>query len=128
MKIKKTGFTLIELLVSLTIMAIIMGLALVAFQSSRKTARDARRKTDLEEIRSALEMCRADTGSYPATGSFSFGGALTCGSNNYLSPVPLDPVQSGVYYYTYARLTTSTYSLCANQLEVTGLTYCVTNP
>lgn len=61
---KKKGFTLIELLVAMTIVAVLMGLALVSFQGAKKTARDGKRKTDLEQLRSALEMYRADNGHY----------------------------------------------------------------
>lgn len=127
MKMKKTGFTLIELLVSLTIMVIIMGLALVAFEGSRKNARDAQRKTHLEEIRSALEMCRADNGAYPG----SLGTAIACGTpaQDYLNPVPVDPINASPYVYNYTYNSgNDTYQLCANQLETTGSSYCVANP
>ena len=62
---KQKGFTLIELLVAMTVAAVLMGLALVSYQSARKSARDAKRKSDLEQIRSALEMYRSDNGKYP---------------------------------------------------------------
>jgi len=65
MKEKKKGFTLIELLVAMTVASVLMGLALVSYQGARKSARDGKRKADLEQIRSALEMYRADKGEYP---------------------------------------------------------------
>jgi len=97
------GFTLIELLVAMTVASILMGLALVSYQGARKSARDGKRKTDLEQIRSALEMCRADTGSYPT----SLPG--TC--STYLSSVPTDPL-SPTYEYRYSGSANS-YTLCA---------------
>ncbi len=123
----KKGFTLLELLVSMTIMALVLGFALVSYQGARKTARDGRRKADLEEIRGALEMCRTDTGSYPLTAGFSFGGSLTCDGNTYISPVPTDPINNGTYYYYYDSADGKTYNLCANLLE-TGGNYCVQQP
>jgi len=65
MKIKRRGFTLIELMVVLTVIGVLMGLALVSHQGARKSARDGKRKADLEQIRSALEMYRADKEEYP---------------------------------------------------------------
>lgn len=108
MEKKSQGFTLIELLVALTIVALLAAVALVSLQGARKGARDARRKADLEEIRAALEMCRADTGEYP----IAAGGDITevsCGGVDYLSPAPIDPIYS--YYYYQSNGTT--YSLCA---------------
>lgn len=96
------GFTLIELLVVISIIGILMGLLLVSFQGARTSARDGKRKTDLEQIRSALETCRSDTGSYPD----SLPG--TCSS--YLPAIPTDPL-SPTYNYSYSGSTNS-YQLC----------------
>lgn len=126
---KKNGFTLIELLVVMTILAVLFGLAMVSYQGAKKSARDGKRKADLEEVRSALEMCRTDTDSYPPTGGFSFGGSLTCDDGtSYMDYVPVDPINSGSYRYTYQSLGGDSYQLCASLLETTGLPYCVTNP
>lgn len=118
------GFTLVELLITMTIVAVLAALALVSYQGARRSARDGKRKADLEEIRSALEMCYADTGVYPP---LTFGGSLTCGGNTYMGSVPVDPINSAPYIYTY-NTTGTTHTLCANRLETTGSNYCVTNP
>lgn len=122
---KNKGFTLIELMVVMVVIGILAGLTLTGFAAARKTARDGQRKADLEQIRSALEMCRSDTGSYP--GSLSFGGSLTCDGSTYMDSVPIDPINSSPYIYTYSGSANS-YTLCANQLETTGVSYCVNNP
>lgn len=113
-KVRKTrrGFTLIELLVVMTIIAVLAGLALVSYQGARKTARDGKRKADLEQIRTALEMCYADTNGYPDT----IYDDVSCNissteTRTYLSGTPTDPA-TGDYYY-YARTDTTTYELCA---------------
>lgn len=145
MKGRKFGFTLIELLVSLTIMSIMMGLALVAFQSSRKSARDARRKADLEEIRSALEMYHADNGAYPGErwcdssigscdtacpcmppGSDWNGTIQTELEPDYIRDLPKDPINDATYYYYYEP-SGDTYWLRA-KLETTSSWYYVYNP
>ena len=108
MKRKKSGFTLIELLVAMTIVAVLMGIALVSYQGARKSARDGKRKADLEQVRSALEMCRTDTGSYPL-GSLSSEGSISCGGKTYMT-IPNDPLTDRIYVYTGAE---NTYTLCA---------------
>ena len=114
MKKKINGFTLIELLVSMTIVAVLVGISLVSYQGARKSGRDGKRKADLEQIRSALEMCRSDSGSYPL-GSLSSGSDIICNARTYLT-IPADTLPDRVYSYTG---TANAYTLCAT-LEVDG--------
>jgi len=51
----RDGFTLIELLVTITIMAILLGLAVVSLQGNQLAARDEERKTDVDVIARMLE-------------------------------------------------------------------------
>jgi general secretion pathway protein G len=115
---KRKGFTLIELMVVMAIIGILMGLTLTGFFASRKTARDGKRKSDLEQIRSALEMCYSDTGAYPA----DITSQVSCGSKVYLDPTPLDPSTKNPYYYSSGG---TTYTLCA-YLETTAPDNCGT--
>ena len=112
----KKGFTLIEIMVSMVIVSILMSLSIVAFSASRKTARDGRRKADLEQIRSALEMYRSDCHVYPtpASGGFatSIVGPASCGSLIYMDTVPTDPSSSS-YSYSYSSTNVNQYTLCA---------------
>lgn len=106
---EKKGFTLIELLVAMTIMAFLMGIALVSYQGSRRAARDSKRKADLEQIRSALEIYRTDMRQYP--------GNLSDLVSNYIEAVPTDP---GSCQYYYKKISNNLYILCAS-LETGGL-------
>lgn len=97
----------------MAIVAILFSLAFVSFQGSRKTARDGRRKADLEQIRSGLEIYRTDCQTYPAF--LTFGSSLTgaeaiCLNNEYLALSPEDP---GSYTYVYRRVNANAYFLCA---------------
>lgn len=92
------GFTLVELLVVMSIIAILMAISLVSYQSAQQSARDGRRKADLEQVRSALEMYRADCGGYPSSTLVS-GQAISCSGNVYMT-IPSDPNPSYRYYYT----------------------------
>ncbi|MDO8504060.1 MAG: prepilin-type N-terminal cleavage/methylation domain-containing protein [bacterium] len=112
--ISNYGFTLIELLVVISIIGILIALSGVAFQSARQSARDAVRKTDLADIRSALEVYRTDCGTYPGTITFGAnlpGAESSCSGNVYHSKLPQDPISASFSYkYTFSS---STYTLCA---------------
>lgn len=62
---KKNGFTLIELLVVATIIVVLSAIGLVSFTNAGKSARNSKRKSDLETVRQALVLYKSDTGSYP---------------------------------------------------------------
>lgn len=116
-KIFKKGFTLIELLVVIAIIAILISVGAVSYTRSLKLSRDSRRKTDLEQIRQALETYRAETGVYPSNAQYTSTPSILVTS--YINALPLDPKQDGITYtYSYNRTSTTTYTLCAT-LEVT---------
>jgi prepilin-type N-terminal cleavage/methylation domain-containing protein len=132
---KKNGFTFIEILVVVTVIALLTTVAAVSYVAVNKRSRDAKRLGDLEQVRAALELCRTDAGSYPA----SISSGVVCNSNTYLATLPVDPKngQSGgsfTYGYTYNRLTTTTYQLCAYLENTSSCTTgasspcCLTNP
>ncbi len=123
---RDSGFTFIELLVSVTIVAVMMSVAAVAYSNVNQRSRDSKRRADLETIRSALEICRANTGTYPA----SITGSITCSDGAVtLTATPADPLNSGVHVYSYTRSTTTTYTLSAQlELPANPTAYQVTNP
>ncbi len=62
----KKGFTLIELLVVVAIMGLLAALAVIALNTARARARDARRVSDIKQIQTALELFYMDLYKYPA--------------------------------------------------------------
>lgn len=74
------AFTLIELLVSIAVIATIIGLSLPNFLGARVRARDARRKSELAQLKTALQLYYNDFKIYPP--SVISGGT---GKTNYIS-------------------------------------------
>lgn len=104
------AFTLIEILVALGIFVMIIGIAAVNYQSANRRSRDGRRQADLAEIRTKLEIYRADnpgTG-YPNPAWLDLIAALV---PNYLQSVPQDPRPS-LYSYYYES-DPAEYKVCA---------------
>ncbi|MBI3384754.1 prepilin-type N-terminal cleavage/methylation domain-containing protein [Candidatus Gottesmanbacteria bacterium] len=117
---KKRGYTLLEILMVMGIIGILLAVSASAFLSARLTARDARRKTDLEQIRGAIETYKADKNVYPGSQSVptqssgnvsSLATFLVSGSNQYISAIPSDPISTMQYYYIP---TATGYYLCAS--------------
>lgn len=100
----KSGFTLIEILVVITIIALLAVGGLASFQGITRASRDGRRKTDIEQIRAAIELYRNnnDNGSYPDSSDITVSCASTTGitdtDNTYLARVPLDPQCTAITY------------------------------
>lgn len=102
----RQGFTLLEVLVSATIIAVLTVIGVVSYSSVNKRSRDVKRKSDLEQVRSALEMFRADNGAYPGVGAGSWinaSGLDTGGASGlvstYMPAVPDDPDSDQDYFY-----------------------------
>ena len=115
---KKKGFTLIELLVVTTIIIVLMSIGIISYQAAKKKGRDSKRKSDLEQVRAALEMYRSDYDQYPA-GNWSVATAALV-ADNYLGAAPEDP-KSSTYQYVYSVGGSNlTYSLYAYMEIPTG--------
>lgn len=114
------GFTLIELLVVMGIIAVLASLSIFGLRGARESGRDAKRKADLETIRSSLELYKADCNQYPPFASLTVGNPLTgdnstsscLSSNTYIDEVPDDPVAGNDYSYNPSTPPLS-YTLCA---------------
>lgn len=107
---RRKGFTLIELLVVIAIIGILAAMVLVALGGARSKARDANRKSDLRNIKAAIELYYSDQ--QPNAYIINAGArvdddpvaVLGDSSTDYIKTMPLDPgglpatVATGYYY------------------------------
>ena len=130
----RKGFTLIELLVVIAIIALLSTLSVVALNNARVKSRDARRLSDIKQIRTALEMYFDQNNSYPIdSGNLGHGYNYGCIGpdgfqdtncpNAYMEVIPSDP--KGVYSYVYSSTTGLNYEL-SYHLEGTNQDYTAT--
>ena len=115
---KQNGFTVLELLVVIAIIIILAAISILALNGKRAKARDAKRESDIRQIRTALEFYYSDENEYPiieqamALGvanaqklcSKNEGGFVSaeteCSQKVYMAEVPTDPLTSQSYIYT----------------------------
>ena len=102
-KVKNRGFTLIELLVVIAIIGILSSVVLASLNSARQKGRDARRLSDVKQLRTAMDLYYDSTQFYPLTIGTTAASVLVTGG--YISTIPTDPVTGASY--TYAPLVTA---------------------
>lgn len=86
----KQAFTIIEILVVIFIIVIISSLVMVSFKLVKTNNRDAKRLSDISQLRLAIENYRLFEGEYPADviGGSTLKNLAT--GNTYLNPVPIN--------------------------------------
>lgn len=109
MRMTKTkGFTLIELLVVIAIIGLLSTLAVVALNSARSKARDAKRIADIKQVQTALELYFNDQQGYPVASGTLGGSTMAClgtigfaaasCADAYMGIVPSNPGPDGIDY------------------------------
>lgn len=124
---RNKGFTLIELLVVIAIISILAATVLASLNSARTKARDAKRISEIRQLRTALELySSANSFSYPQVGSnntYQAVSALQASLAPFMSKIPVDPI-GGSYDYQYIRNDGNSYGIRI-RFEKDG-TYCKT--
>lgn len=93
------GFTLLELLIVIVIIGILAVLIIPNLASGPARGRDSQRKSDLRNIKTALESYYNDNSAYPAAASWT---TDLQGGPPYMKAVPTDPKTKAAYTYTPA--------------------------
>ena len=87
------AFTLIELMIVMIIIVLLASIGLAIYGNSVRNARDTVLKSDLVEMRKAIDAYYADKQKYPATLD-----ALV--AERYLKAVPVDPITNAADWQT----------------------------
>lgn len=103
------GFTLIELLVVVAIIGILATVVVASLTVAREKSRDARRQSDMREMRTALQSFYADNGRYPSSADGACTSDVSFESSNcldaalvdggYIQALPSDPNTTPDYFY-----------------------------
>jgi prepilin-type N-terminal cleavage/methylation domain-containing protein len=120
----RKSFTLLEMLIVLGIIAVILSIISVSYSTTQKKSRDARRKTDLKNIQSALEQYYSACGYVYPTGLAT--DKIMCGASPaIMTGVPTDPRLPTPYTYTPINVDQG-FTLCTDKLESESpATFCV---
>ena len=128
------GYTLVELMVAISILALLFVAGVTSYSKATQRSRDAKRKSDIEQLRSALEMYRADNGTYPSTqgevpifpapwkdiADAEYALLKDALVPNYIPELPTDS-QSGFSYWYQSPITVDTKTYCFTAfMEVTN--------
>lgn len=123
------GFSLIELLIVIILIGLLSVIGFGYYQTYLMKGRDSQRKSDLQQVRSGLEMFRADQNTYPPiAGTYqikacdmisppicsvvtacTWGSLWSCGGSVYMQKLPKDPKSPTNEYHYF--ISGSTYYL-----------------
>lgn len=97
-------------------MAILIAIGIASYSTVNKQSRDTKRKSDIEQLRSAIEMYRAESGFYPPSGNGNWvnvrdatSGLAVLLEPDYIALVPTDPKSTLTYQYKATNVSGGNY-------------------
>jgi prepilin-type N-terminal cleavage/methylation domain-containing protein len=141
---RNKGFTLIELVIVIAVIGILATIALTAVSTAQARARDAQRLSDIGQIQIALKIFFARNDRYPDYNDichnpgdggwndtyYTAATPVACVAPNQfiyelfssgiVPIVPVDPLNTSTYYYSYYRYNAGDYG-CTRPYFVLGI-------
>jgi len=113
----------IQRVFNMVIVLFIIVLVIISLDFIRNRAKDTKRKVDIRQIKSALDLYHSAHGNFPAVEDGDFSGwditydALRPADEflrilekeKYINKVPVDPINSDLYYYRYKKFPVKAY-------------------
>jgi prepilin-type N-terminal cleavage/methylation domain-containing protein len=124
MKNNKKGFTLIELLVVIAIIGILSGTVIVSMSGAQDSAKNARIKAGMDQLRSAAEVYRLLNGTY--VGFTTDGDGLLIKNDIAAAGGDLTVNPSATAYCMSSKLNGSSDFICMDSKGKVGTTACGT--
>ncbi|MCX6793084.1 MAG: type II secretion system protein [Candidatus Falkowbacteria bacterium] len=87
--IKKNGFTFVEVITTVAIIGVLATIAAISIRALQMNGRDARRVSDINEIRNALSLYYSKYNQYPT--SITPGQRFQLGNTIFMEKVPSNP-------------------------------------
>ncbi len=97
------GFTLIELLVVISVISLLASVVFASLNTARAKGRDAKRRSELIQLRNAMELYYSNTGVwFLSDGWIEIGGYVDINLQpTYIPIVPMDPIGVGNHRYQH---------------------------
>jgi len=116
-RLKQPGFTIVELLIVIVVIGILAAITIVAYNGIQGRARDAQRVSEMNRLKTSLDIYFTLNGQYPTCGSTlctTTGGWGDIATLPVTPPVRNDPSNSATqwgYYYAqgFKKTGSSTY-------------------
>jgi len=116
-KLNKRGFTLIELMVVVAIMAVLASVGFVSYGAVKKKGNDSKRKADLNNIMTTIEMLKNDSAAVSTaaaactdnmfadsdTDDICAGNSISNGNDVLIPSLPDDPTTTQHYKVFYTN-------------------------
>jgi type II secretion system protein G len=118
--LSQAGFTLMEIMVVIAIIGVLATMIAGNFIEANKKSRDAQRKSNMTQVKNALEAYYNDHGSYPASNGGEILGAgwgerfqdldIADGAV-YMAQLPTDPRAPSIQYFYHTDTNATKYQL-----------------
>ncbi len=128
----QSGFTLLELLVVIGIIAVLAVIGISSYSTAQKKSRDAKRRSDLKTIQTALEQYYSICGfryPTPAGAATKYFSSIYCPTptQGIMPTVPVDPYTTPYPCGTNTTSCTENNYIICTTLETSGQEFCVQN-